>query len=81
MRRPAMLLIKRMNPYCSEFLLNFYKPFINAFNRAPPAVSVGCITLCQFQLNKSSRPEVIREKGFLKNFSKFIGKYMCQRFF
>ena len=31
-------------------------------------------------ISRNSIPEVFRQKGVLKNFSKFIGKHLCQRF-
>ena len=31
--------------------------------------------------NRSSRPEVFCEKGFLRNFAKFTGKHLCQNLF
>ena len=30
---------------------------------------------------RSSRPEVFRKKGFLRNFAKFTGKHLCQSLF
>ena len=30
---------------------------------------------------RSSRPDVFCKKGFLRNFAKFPGKYLCQSFF
>ena len=30
---------------------------------------------------RSSRPEVLCKKGVLKNFTKFIGKHLCQSLF
>ena len=30
---------------------------------------------------RSSRPEVFRKKGALRNFTKFTGKHLCQRLF
>ena len=32
-------------------------------------------------INRSSRPEVFCKKGAVKNFSKFIGKHLCQNLF
>ena len=32
-------------------------------------------------INRSSRPEVFCEKGVLRNFAKFTGKYLCQSLF
>ena len=29
----------------------------------------------------SSRPEMFRKKGFLRNFAKFTGKHLCQSLF
>ena len=34
-----------------------------------------------FAKTKSSRPEVFRKKGVLRNFAKFTGKHLCQSFF
>ena len=31
--------------------------------------------------DRSSRPEVFCEKGFLRNFAKFKGKHLCQSLF
>ena len=31
--------------------------------------------------NKSSRPEVLRNEGVLRNFAKFTGKLLCQTLF
>ena len=31
--------------------------------------------------NRSSRPEVFRKKGVLRNFAKLTGKHMCQNLF
>ena len=40
---------------------------------------------CSFFLSttkfRSSRPEVFCKKGFLRNFTKFTGKHLCQRLF
>ena len=33
------------------------------------------------QTNRSSCPDVLSKKGFLKNFAKFTGKHMCRSFF
>ena len=30
---------------------------------------------------RNSRPEVFSIKGALRNFAKFIGRHLCQRFF
>ena len=32
-------------------------------------------------MTRSSRPEVLCEKGVLRNFSKFTGKHLCQSLF
>ena len=32
-------------------------------------------------LDKSSRPDVLCEKGVLRNFAKFTGKHLCQNLF
>ena len=37
--------------------------------------------MAPFQKCRSSRPEVFREKGVLSNFTKFIGKHLCQSLF
>ena len=37
--------------------------------------------LPRFKNIKSSRPEVFCKKGALENFTKFIGKHLCQSLF
>ena len=35
----------------------------------------------QYKILRSSRPEVLREKGILRNFTKFRGKHLSQNLF
>ena len=35
----------------------------------------------QWKVIRSSRPEVFRKKGALRNFAKFTGKHLCQSLF
>ena len=35
----------------------------------------------KYRRNRSSRPEVFCKKGVPRNFAKFTGKHLCQRFF
>ena len=37
--------------------------------------------ICQKWATRSSRPEVFCKKGLLRNFTKFIGKHLCQSVF
>ena len=41
------------------------------------------MTICEYldMICRISRPELFCKKGILKNFSKFTGKYLCQRLF
>ena len=45
-------------------------------------LSLNCDKVCGSpSMDRSSRPEVFCEKGVLKDFSKFTGKYLCQGLF
>ena len=37
--------------------------------------------LVVYAMKKSSRPEMFCKKGFLRKFTKFIGKHLCQSLF
>ena len=39
------------------------------------------ISLYDFIISKSSRPEVFCKKDILKNFAKFAGKHLCKSLF
>ena len=41
----------------------------------------GAVTKVKLLKFRSSRPEVFRKKGVLRNFAKFTGKHLCQRLF
>ena len=42
---------------------------------------ISLISLMSSFPNRSSRPEVLCEKGLLRNFAKFTGKHQCQKLF
>ena len=52
-----------------------------AFGKTDLSIAFIQASLLSFLLFRSSRPEVFCKKGVLRNFTKFIGKHLCQRLF
>ena len=52
-----------------------------AFGKTDLSIAFIQASLLSFFFFRSSRPEVFCKKGVLRNFTKFIGKHLCQRLF
>ena len=60
------------------FHVNFVK-FLRTFFYRTPLVAASDYFL--LKSHRSSRPEVLCERGVLENFAKFTGKHLCQSLF
>ena len=61
------------------FSFEFCKIFKNIFFHRTPLVVASDYFL--LKSHRSSRPEVLCERGVLENFAKFTGKHLCQSLF
>ena len=73
---PETLLKKGLWHMC--FHVNFVK-FLRTFFYRTPLVAASDYFL--LKSHRSSRPEVLCERGVLENFAKFTGKHLCQSLF
>ena len=75
-------------PFLTEYLwwllvshtVNRKRMYI-AFGKTDLSIAFIQASLLSFFFFRSSRPEVFCKKGVLRNFTKFIGKHLCQRLF
>ena len=63
------------------FSCEFCKIFNNTFFYKTPLVAASGYKYFILKSHRSSRPEVLRQKGVLENFTKFAGKHLCQSLF
>ena len=59
----------------------FCKVFKNTFFYRTALVAASDYKYFILKSHRSSRPEVLCEKGVLENFTKFAGKHLCQSLF